>query len=261
MKKANKCTAGVVKISLELAQFSPTLVGHFSGMISPACERHTGNHISGVLRTKQITGKRWYQIYVPSWRLSLKTKMRKAKLVTAIPKETIKWKDQRGSWANCVATNGDVNAPRPENTIWPIQIEWRKDCNHHMLLEEFPVLSLCCPSKLLWIHSLERPDCFFFVKYTGRSTRMWHTRKIMPTPLMKYAITKTGKGGADDWIAYAITCKSDPRTIVCIYATALAFTLNCPFRSAPPTFPKPSICVKYMLATAPPMYPCHKLVI
>ena len=38
----------------------------------------------------------------------------------------------------------------------------------------------------------------------------------MPTPLMKYAITKTGKGGADDWIAYAITCKSDPKTIVCI---------------------------------------------
>ena len=37
----------------------------------------------------------------------------------------------------------------------------------------------------------------------------------MPTPLMKYAITKTGKGGAEVWIAYAITCKSDPRTIVC----------------------------------------------
>ena len=38
----------------------------------------------------------------------------------------------------------------------------------------------------------------------------------MPAPLMKYAIKKTGKGGAKDWIAYAITCKSDPRTIVCI---------------------------------------------
>jgi hypothetical protein len=35
----------------------------------------------------------------------------------AIPKETRKLKDQRGSWANCVAMNGDVNAPRPENIM------------------------------------------------------------------------------------------------------------------------------------------------
>ena len=38
----------------------------------------------------------------------------------------------------------------------------------------------------------------------------------MPIPLMKYAITKTGKGGADDWIAYAINGKNDPKTIVYI---------------------------------------------
>ena len=42
----------------------------------------------------------------------------------------------------------------------------------------------------------------------------WHTWKDMPTPLMKYAITKTWKGGADDWIAYPISCKIDPKTIV-----------------------------------------------
>ena len=81
----------------------------------------------------------------------------------------------------------------------------------------------------------------------------------MPTPLMKYAITKTGKGGADDWIAYAITCKSDPRIIV-YYETALEFMLR-PNSKRPLTFPKPSISVRYMLATAPKTPPCQKLVI
>ena len=56
-------------------------------------------------------------MYVPSWRLSLKTEVRKVTLVMAIPKLTRKLKDQRGSWANCVAINGDVNAPRPESRM------------------------------------------------------------------------------------------------------------------------------------------------
>ena len=30
---------------------------------------------------------------------------------------------------------------------------------------------------------------------------------------MEYAITKRGKGVADDWIAYAIACESDPKAI------------------------------------------------
>ena len=38
-------------------------------------------------------------------------------LVMAIPKDKRKLKDQLCSWANCVAMNGEVNAPRPENII------------------------------------------------------------------------------------------------------------------------------------------------
>ena len=56
-------------------------------------------------------------MYLPSWRLSLKTEKRKMKSIMATPKETRKLKDQWGSWANCVAINGDVSAPRPENFV------------------------------------------------------------------------------------------------------------------------------------------------
>ena len=118
--------------------------------------------------------------------------------------------------------NGDVNAPRPENIIdhsATIQIRLWKDCGHRMLHEEIPFLSLRCHSKLLRIHSHERPDCFFNY-IPGRSGKVIYLkRRAYParaTPLIKYAITKTGKGGADDWIAYAITCKSEPKTVVCI---------------------------------------------
>ena len=31
--------------------------------------------------------------------------------------------------------------------------------------------------------------------------------------LMEYAMGKRGKGVADDWIAYAIVCESDPKAI------------------------------------------------
>jgi hypothetical protein len=150
--------------------------------------------ISGVLKMKILIVKSegWYQIYVPSWRLSLKTEMRETTLVMAIPKETRKWKDQRGSWANCVAINGDVNAPRPENTMeqWAT-IGWMKECCHHMMHEEIPFLSLRCQSKPLRIHSLETPKLFLIIN-KGVDLARWHTWKDMPTPLMKYAITKTG---------------------------------------------------------------------
>ena len=140
MKKANKCTAGVVKTSLELLWFSLPLIGSFSGMISPACERHArkkvwNNHISDVLKAKECNW--WRMYYVPSWRLSLKTEIRKVALVMANPKETRKWKDQRGIWANCVATNGDMNAPRPENMIFPMN-------NNTNRMKKKTVVTICC---------------------------------------------------------------------------------------------------------------------
>ena len=78
----------------------------------------------------------------------------------------------------------------------------------------------------------------------------------MPTPLTKHAITKTGKVGAEDWIVYAITCKSEPRTIACIMIIASeSYADDAPFLSALLTFPKPNISVRYMLATPPTMPP------
>ena len=55
--------------------------------------------ISGGLKVKILImkSKGWYQIYVPSWRLSSKTEMRAVTLVMAIAKETRKLKDQRCS--------------------------------------------------------------------------------------------------------------------------------------------------------------------
>ena len=104
--------------------------------------------IHGVWKMKILIVKseEWHKNYVPSWCLSLKTNMRHTTLDTAIPKETRNWKDQRGNWANCVATNGEVKAPKPKIIKEQWAIGWRKKlkCSYHMLHGEIPSSSLRC---------------------------------------------------------------------------------------------------------------------